>query len=102
MCMSSVDATRCSIVIRATRRRCFLVLPSPGLPMEMTHTAHLSLILWNCSTSCLERRMTVVTKPDRIQIEYDLKFKTPFHCGTGIRVGLIDRTIIRDNGGYLY
>ncbi len=32
-------------------------------------------------------------KLDRIQISYDLKFDTPFHCGTGIREGLIDRTI---------
>jgi len=41
-------------------------------------------------------------KLDRIQISYDLKFDTPFHCGTGIREGLIDRTIVRDSEGYLY
>lgn len=41
-------------------------------------------------------------KTDRVQIEYDLKFATPFHCGTGIREGLVDRTIVRDSEGYLY
>jgi len=44
----------------------------------------------------------VATKIDRIQIEYDLKFQTPFHFGTGFRIGLIDRTIVRDSGKYLY
>src|SRR5438552_19160164 len=39
---------------------------------------------------------------DRVQIGYNLVFKTPFHFGTGIRAGLIDRTIVRDGGGYLY
>jgi CRISPR/Cas system CMR subunit Cmr4 (Cas7 group RAMP superfamily) len=39
---------------------------------------------------------------NRIQIDYALVFSTPFHCGTGIRVGLIDRSIIRDSDGYLY
>ncbi len=39
---------------------------------------------------------------DRLKIEYDLTFATPFHCGTGIREGLIDRTVVRDDGGYLY
>ena len=39
---------------------------------------------------------------DRLKIEYDLTFTTPFHCGTGIREGLIDRTVVRDDGGYLY
>lgn len=39
---------------------------------------------------------------DRLKIDYDLTFATPFHCGTGIREGLIDRTVVRDNGGYLY
>lgn len=41
-------------------------------------------------------------RTDRVQITYELKFTTPFHCGTGIRAGLIDRTVIRDGGGYLY
>src|SRR5437588_6645706 len=39
---------------------------------------------------------------DRLKIEYDLTFSTPFHFGTGIREGLIDRTVVRDDGGYLY
>ncbi len=44
----------------------------------------------------------IVAKSDRVQISYDLAFKTPFHFGTGIRTGLIDRTIVRDGAGYLY
>lgn len=43
-----------------------------------------------------------MTKIERIEIEYNLTFTTPFHCGTGLRVGLIDRTIVRDRNGYLY
>lgn len=43
-----------------------------------------------------------MTKLDRVEIRYDLKFETPFHCGTGIRSGLVDRTIMRDSAGYLY
>jgi CRISPR/Cas system CMR subunit Cmr4 (Cas7 group RAMP superfamily) len=39
---------------------------------------------------------------DRIRIEYTLAFVTPFHFGTGIREGLVDRTVVRDDGGYLY
>ena len=39
---------------------------------------------------------------DRIYIEYQLRFTTPFHCGTGIRESLVDRTVTRDNEGYLY
>ena len=41
-----------------------------------------------------------MTKTDRIQIEFDLKFTTLFHCGTGIREGLVDRTVVRDSEGY--
>lgn len=41
-------------------------------------------------------------RTDRVQISYDLVFATPFHCGTGIREALIDRTIVADNNGYLY
>jgi CRISPR/Cas system CMR subunit Cmr4 (Cas7 group RAMP superfamily) len=41
-------------------------------------------------------------KLDRISITYDLTFETPFHCGTGLRAGLIDRTIVRDHDDYLY
>lgn len=41
-------------------------------------------------------------RTDRIRIDYTLAFKTPFHCGTGIREGLIDRTVVKDGAGYLY
>jgi len=37
-----------------------------------------------------------------VQLEYELSFEAPFHCGTGIREGLIDRTVIRDAQGLLY
>jgi CRISPR/Cas system CMR subunit Cmr4 (Cas7 group RAMP superfamily) len=43
-----------------------------------------------------------MTRVDRIQIQYLLTFKTPFHFGTGIRLGLIDRTVVRDSNDYLY
>lgn len=43
-----------------------------------------------------------MTKTDRVQIEFELKFTTLFHCGTGIREGLVDRTVVRDSEGYLY
>lgn len=39
---------------------------------------------------------------DRLELSYDLIFSTPFHAGTGLRVGLIDRTVTRDHDGYLY
>jgi CRISPR/Cas system CMR subunit Cmr4 (Cas7 group RAMP superfamily) len=39
---------------------------------------------------------------DHIQVMYTLAFEAPFHFGTGIRKGLIDRSIIRDSEGYLY
>lgn len=39
---------------------------------------------------------------DRLNIVYTLAFATPFHCGTGIREGLVDRTVVRDANGYLY
>lgn len=41
-------------------------------------------------------------KTDRIQINYILRFATLFHMGTGIRDVLVDRTVVRDSGGYLY
>jgi len=41
-------------------------------------------------------------RPDRIQIHYLLEFTAPFHCGTGVRTGLIDRSVMRDGEGYLY
>ena len=37
-----------------------------------------------------------------VQVDYELSFATSFHLGTGIREGLIDRTVIRDKSGYLY
>lgn len=41
-------------------------------------------------------------RTDSIKIEYTLTFATLFHCGTGIREGLVDRTVVRNNQGYLY
>lgn len=41
-------------------------------------------------------------RTDRIEITYQLQFTTPFHCGTGFRQGLIDRTVVRDSAEYLY
>src|SRR3989442_11350873 len=63
---------------------------------------HLSWILSNSTTSFLERRPQMETRPDRIHIAYTIVFETPFHCGTGIREQLLDRTIVRDSRGYLY
>src|SRR6266567_5026181 len=37
-----------------------------------------------------------------VQIDYELQFDAPFHLGTGIATGLIDRTVIRDAGRNLY
>lgn len=37
-----------------------------------------------------------------VQIDYELQFDSPFHFGTGITSGLIDRIVIRDSSGYLY
>lgn len=39
---------------------------------------------------------------DLVQLTYQLTFTTLFHCGTGIRTGLIDRSVIRDHAGHLY
>ncbi len=44
----------------------------------------------------------MTAKFDRISITYKLSFETPFHCGTGLREGLIDRTIVRDHDDFLY
>lgn len=41
-------------------------------------------------------------RTDRIHLTYDLAFQAPFHCGTGLRAGLLDRTIVRDHNGKLY
>jgi CRISPR/Cas system CSM-associated protein Csm3 (group 7 of RAMP superfamily) len=43
-----------------------------------------------------------VTRTDRIHLAYTLTFLTPFHFGTGLRKGLLDRTVVRDSGEYLY
>jgi CRISPR/Cas system CSM-associated protein Csm3 (group 7 of RAMP superfamily) len=43
-----------------------------------------------------------VTRIDRIHLKYTLTFLTPFHFGTGLRAGLLDRTVVRDSGEYLY
>ena len=43
-----------------------------------------------------------MTRFDRIELTYELAFQTPFHCGTGLRAGLIDRAVVRDAAGYLY
>ncbi|HEY0752690.1 MAG TPA: RAMP superfamily CRISPR-associated protein [Ktedonobacteraceae bacterium] len=37
-----------------------------------------------------------------VQLDYTLSFQAPSHFGTGTREGLIDRTVIRDAGNYLY
>ena len=41
-------------------------------------------------------------RTDSIHMEYRLQFKTPFHLGTGLRSGLVHRTVTRDAEGYLY
>ncbi len=43
-----------------------------------------------------------MTRTDRIHLTYTLTFLTPFHFGTGLRAGLLDRTVVRDSGEYLY
>lgn len=37
-----------------------------------------------------------------VQIDYEIQFAAPFHFGTGIAAGSIDRTVIRNAGGDLY
>lgn len=39
---------------------------------------------------------------DFINIEYQIQFEKPFHLGTGLRRGLLDRSVCRDANGYLY
>lgn len=39
---------------------------------------------------------------DFINIAYQIQFETPFHLGTGLRRGLLDRSVCRDANGYLY
>ena len=38
---------------------------------------------------------------ERIHLRYTLTFTAPFHCGTGLRAGLIHRTVQRDADGWL-
>ena len=42
------------------------------------------------------------SRVDRVHLEYQLDFAMPFHFGTGMRAGLIDRAVLRDSKGYLY
>ena len=39
---------------------------------------------------------------EKIAINYQLQFASPFHIGTGLRRGLIHRSIARDANGFLY
>ena len=39
---------------------------------------------------------------ERIELSYDLAFDSPFHFGTGLRAGLVHRTVRRDADGYLF
>ena len=39
---------------------------------------------------------------DFINIDYEIQFETPFHLGTGLRRGLLDRSVCRDANDYLY
>jgi len=41
-------------------------------------------------------------KTNQIQLNYQLAFDSPFHFGTGLRNGLVHRSISRDAEGYLY
>ena len=39
---------------------------------------------------------------DFINIDYHIEFETPFHFGTGLRQGLLDRSVCRNADNYLY
>ncbi len=39
---------------------------------------------------------------NRIQVQYRMIFTSPFHMGTGMPRGLIDRSVVRDGDDYLY
>lgn len=41
-------------------------------------------------------------RADRLLIRYELLFTTPFHMGTGLRRGLVHRSVSRDRDGYLF
>src|SRR5581483_4906004 len=89
-----------------TRHLYSLASLSPGSLMAKIKNelsiAHLCLTSLNCMILLREKGRTMAMKLDRISITYDMTFETPFHCGTGLRAGLIDRTIVRDHDGYLY
>jgi Uncharacterized protein predicted to be involved in DNA repair (RAMP superfamily) len=38
----------------------------------------------------------------RLQLDYQLTFHTPFHFGTGLAEGIVDRSVQRDAAGYIY
>lgn len=42
------------------------------------------------------------TQTDNVRITYLLTFEAPFHFGTGMRQGVVDRIVARDADGYLY
>src|SRR6266566_678685 len=72
------------------------------MPTAMMSIVRLCSILSNCMTLLEARRANVAQRTDRVQIDYTLAFETPFHFGTGTRIGLIDRTVVRDAEEYLY
>jgi CRISPR/Cas system CSM-associated protein Csm3 (group 7 of RAMP superfamily) len=39
---------------------------------------------------------------DRLHIQYELLFTTPFHMGTGLRRGLVHRAVSRNREGFLF
>ena len=41
-------------------------------------------------------------KTESISITYSIRFQTPFHFGTGLRIGLIQRSVARDEKDFLY
>ena len=41
-------------------------------------------------------------KTESISIAYSIRFQTPFHFGTGLRAGLFQRTVARDEKNFLY
>jgi CRISPR/Cas system CSM-associated protein Csm3 (group 7 of RAMP superfamily) len=44
----------------------------------------------------------VSVKTEHVQIEYELRFNSAFHFGTGLRGGLVHRLVARDADGFLY
>ena len=39
---------------------------------------------------------------NKINIDFKIRFQTPFHCGTGMSAGLIDRRVKRNNNGLIF